>query len=125
MSGSSTCRPNAAGVVALLTGMVGPLNLLVLPLMDRAGAFSHDGDLIVGADARRIRSRKDLDDELARLKPGDTMYLTVIRPLPGGAHKTMEGRGHGRRVHRDFIAAAAGRPDGRGAVSLLIEGRPR
>jgi PDZ domain-containing protein len=83
--------PGAAGVAAATAGaLLGPLNLLVLPLMARAGQLGKDGDLIVAVDDHRVRSQLDLEDELAKLKPGDTMYLTVIRPLPGGAHKTMK-----------------------------------
>jgi hypothetical protein len=83
--------PSAAGVAAATAGaLLGPLELLVMPLMSRAGQLGKDGDLIVAVDDHRVRSQLDLEDELAKLKPGDTMYLTVIRPLPGGAHKTMK-----------------------------------
>jgi hypothetical protein len=78
----------AAAVTA--TALLGPLELAVLPLLSRAGQLGTDGDLIVAVDDHRIRSQLDLEDELAKLKPGDTMYLTVIRPLPGGNHKTMK-----------------------------------
>ena len=78
----------AAGATA--GALLGPLNLAVLPLLKKAGQLGKDGDLIVAVDDRRVRSEFDLEDELAKLKPGDTMYLTVIRPLPSGAHKTMK-----------------------------------
>ncbi len=79
------------GAAAVTAGaLLGPLELAVMPLLSRAGQLGTDGDLIVAVDDRRIRSQLDLEDELAKLKPGDTMYLTVIRPLPGGAHKTMK-----------------------------------
>lgn len=81
--------PGPAGS-ALLAGLSGPLSLLLVPLLERAGAFGHDGDLVVGVNDRRIRSRAELEDELSKLKPGDTTYLTVIRPLPGHAHQTMK-----------------------------------
>ena len=55
-----------------------------------AGNFGTHGDLIVAVDDHRVRSELDLEDRLAELKPGDTMYLTVIRPLSGGSHKTMK-----------------------------------
>jgi S1-C subfamily serine protease len=38
------------------------------------------GDLIVAIDDQRVRDQGDLQNAMARLKPGDTMYLTVIRP---------------------------------------------
>jgi PDZ domain-containing protein len=82
---------SAVGAAAITAGaLVGPLELLVMPLMQRAGQLGTDGDLIVAVDDHRVRSQLDLEDELAKLKPGDTMYLTVIRPLPGGNHKTMK-----------------------------------
>lgn len=72
------------------TTLLGPLNLMVSPLLERAGAFGQGGDLIVAADDKRIRKKSDLEQELRRLHPGDTLYLTVIRPLIGGAHRTMK-----------------------------------
>jgi hypothetical protein len=78
----------AAGVTA--GALLGPLELAVVPLLQKAGQLGQDGDLIVAVDDHRVRSELDLEDELAKLKPGDTMYLTVIRPLPSGAHKTMK-----------------------------------
>jgi len=83
--------PSAVGAAAATAGaLLGPLELAVLPLLSRAGQLGTDGDLIVAVDDHRVRSQLDLEDELAKLKPGDTMYLTVIRPLPGGNHKTMK-----------------------------------
>ena len=38
------------------------------------------GDLIIAVDGKRVRDQSDLETAMARLKPGDTMYLTVIRP---------------------------------------------
>jgi len=82
---------SAVGAAAATAGaLLGPLEMAVLPLLSRAGQLGTDGDLIVAVDDHRIRSQLDLEDELAKLKPGDTMYLTVIRPLPGGNHKTMK-----------------------------------
>ncbi|MDO8433529.1 MAG: PDZ domain-containing protein [Candidatus Binatus sp.] len=80
----------AAGAAGTTAGtMLGPLSLLVTPLLAKGGALGQGGDLIVAVDDRRVRSQGDLDDAMARLKPGDTMYLTVIRPV-GNAHKTMK-----------------------------------
>ncbi len=41
--------------------------------------------------------------ELGHLKPGDTTYITVIRPLPGGYHRTMR-----IALHIDHETDAAG-----------------
>lgn len=77
----------AAGTTA--SGMLGPLNMLVMPLLEHGGALGQGGDLIVAVDDRRVRDQGDLETAMARLKPGDTMYLTVIRP-DGRSHKTMK-----------------------------------
>jgi hypothetical protein len=77
----------AAGTTA--SGMLGPLNMLVMPLLEKGGALGQGGDLIVAVDERRVRDQGDLETAMARLKPGDTMYLTVIRP-DGKSHKTMK-----------------------------------
>jgi hypothetical protein len=84
---SGMTAAGAAGTTA--SSMLGPLNLLVMPLLARGGALGQGGDLIVAVDDRRVRSQGDLDYAMAHLKPGDTMYLTVIRPF-GTAHKTMK-----------------------------------
>lgn len=77
----------AAGATA--GALLGPLELVVAPLLNKAGQLGQGGDLIVAVDDHRVRSELDLEDELAKLKPGDTMYLTVLRALPGGGHRTM------------------------------------
>jgi hypothetical protein len=95
--------PGSPGAVAGLRGskpastlsvvgaaMLGPIAVLIKPLLQQSGAFGSDGDLIIGADDKRVRTAGELDAAMLKLKPGDTMYLTVIRPLPGGNHKTMK-----------------------------------
>lgn len=83
--------PTALGAAGVTAGtMLGPLSMLVNPLLSRAGSLGQGGDLIVAVDDRRVRNQGDLDDAMARIKPGDTMYLTIIRPIPGGGHKTMK-----------------------------------
>ena len=79
----------AIGAVAeTASAFLGPLQMLTNPLVEKA-TEGERGDLIVAVDDHRVRSRADLDDEMAKLKPGDTLYLTVIRPTAGG-HKTMK-----------------------------------
>jgi S1-C subfamily serine protease len=70
------------------SAFLGPLQLWTNSLFEKA-AQGDRGDLIVAVDDQRIRSQADFDDAMAKARPGDTMYLTVIRPLPGGDHKTM------------------------------------
>lgn len=61
-------------------------SLLANKAMESSGAMGQDGDLIVAVDDKRIRDQSDLEAAMSRLKPGDTMYLTVIRP--NGTHET-------------------------------------
>src|SRR5258708_33817710 len=79
----------AAGAAGTTAGtMLGPLSLLVTPLLAKGGALGTSGDLVVAVDDRRVRSQSDLDYPMGRLKPGATMYLTVSRPV-GNPHKAM------------------------------------
>ena len=61
--------------------------------MEKA-AMRDRGDLIVAVDDQRIRSQADFNDALAKARPGDTLYLTVIRPLSTSStnmdHQTMK-----------------------------------
>jgi hypothetical protein len=84
-------RPmGAVGTVsALAATMMGPGALVAIPLLRRAGALGEYGDLVVAVDDQRVRSQKELASALGRLRPGDTTYVTIIRPLPGGSHRTM------------------------------------
>jgi S1-C subfamily serine protease len=66
-----------------------PVSLITVPQLRRSGALGTFGDLIVAVDDHRVRSKGELLTALGHLKPGDTTYFTVIRPLPGGSHTTM------------------------------------
>ncbi|MGO9603297.1 MAG: PDZ domain-containing protein [Candidatus Binataceae bacterium] len=68
----------------------GQLQLAWENLRSWAGPPEGNGDLIVAVNDGRVRSQADLDDEIARLKPGDTMYLTVIRPVSAWHHETLK-----------------------------------
>lgn len=84
-------RGNTGLAAAAMTAsaFLGPLQIVTNHFLAKAEQDAH-GDLIVAVDDQRIRTKADLDDAMARLRPGDTMYLTVVRPLPGGDHKTMK-----------------------------------
>jgi PDZ domain-containing protein len=71
------------------SALMGPLQLLTNHFIEQA-AEGDRGDLIVAVDDQRVRSQADFNDAMARARPGDTMYLTVVRPLPGGDHKTLK-----------------------------------
>ncbi len=66
-----------------------PVSVITMPLLRRSGALGQFGDLIVAVDDQRVRSKGELVTMLHHIKPGDTTYITVIRPIPGGSHKTM------------------------------------
>jgi S1-C subfamily serine protease len=82
-----------------------PVSVITMPLLRRSGALGMDGDLIVAVDDQRVRSKGELVTMLHHLKPGDTTYITVIRPIPGGSHKTMR-----IALHIDREVDALGNP---------------
>jgi hypothetical protein len=79
----------AGELKALGSVLLGPVALVTFPLLRASGALGTGGDLIVAVDDVRVRTREEILHELGHLKPGDTTYITVIRPLPGGYHRTM------------------------------------
>ena len=92
-------RPSAVGAAGVTAGsLLGPLALLTTPLLAKAGALGEPGDMIVAVDDHRVRTEEEFQRALARMKPGDTTYLTVIRPTPGG-HKTLKLAVHLGSVH--------------------------
>jgi S1-C subfamily serine protease len=82
-----------------------PVSVITMPLLRRSGALGEFGDLIVAIDDQRVRSKGELLTALGHLKPGDTTYFTIIRPLPGGSHRTMR-----IAVHIDREVDAFGNP---------------
>jgi len=70
--------------VATLTGILPGGTILANKALGSSGAMGQGGDLIVAVDDRRVRDQSDLEAAMSRLKPGDTMWLTVIRPQGAG-----------------------------------------
>jgi hypothetical protein len=66
-----------------------PLALFTVPRLRRSGALGMPGDMIVAVDDHRVRTEQELMRELDPLRPGDTAYITVIRPVVGGGHQTL------------------------------------
>jgi hypothetical protein len=66
--------------VRTLTGILPFGATLADKALSTSSAMGQDGDLIIAVDDQRVRDQNDLEAAMARLKPGDTMYLTVIRP---------------------------------------------
>lgn len=82
---------NAIGASASTLGALIPFaGTLITSQLEKRGDMGMSGDLIVAIDDQRVRTQQDLDDAMANLKPGDTMYLTVIRPGPEGSHTTQK-----------------------------------
>jgi S1-C subfamily serine protease len=90
---------SALGSVLLL-----PIAPVVFPLLRKSGALGTDGDLIVAVDDMRVRNESEMLSALGRIKAGDTAYITVIRPLIGGSHRTMR-----IKVHIDYETDANGK----------------
>ena len=67
-----------------------PLDIVVMPLLKRAGSLGRGGDLIVAIDDKRVTDNLDLQTALAPLKPGDTIYLTVVRTMPDRSMETLK-----------------------------------
>ncbi len=81
--GSGT--PTKLGASSLTaSAMLGPAQELLAPLLKKTGQLGHQGDLIVAADDNRVGSEEELAAELAKLKPGDTIWLTVLRESAKG-----------------------------------------
>jgi S1-C subfamily serine protease len=79
------------GATGETTGeLLGPLDAALKPLLVKTGQLGEDGDLIVAIDDHRVTSDSDLPDRLARLHPGDIIYLTVLRQQRGGAYKSVK-----------------------------------
>jgi len=89
-------RSDISPIGAAVTTAVGILpggSLLANSALGRTGAMGQGGDLIIAVDDKRVRDQGDLENAMAQLKPGDTMYLTVIRPTgtdERGPHQTLK-----------------------------------
>jgi len=70
--------------------LMAPLDLIIMPLLKRAGDLGEDGDLIIAIDDNRVEAEGDLRNALAALKPGDVIYLTLVRQHQGGLHETLK-----------------------------------
>jgi len=82
-------RSGMTAVGAALTTLTGILpggSILATKALGSTGAVGQNGDLIVAVDDQRVRDQSDLENAMARLKPGDTMYLTVVRAEGSGDH---------------------------------------
>ena len=93
--------------------LLGPVALITFPMLRKSGALGTPGDLIVAVDDMRVRNKSELLTALGHIKAGDTTYITVIRPLHGGYHRTMR-----IALHIDHET------DGKGNIIPLVGAAP-
>ncbi len=101
--------------VSTLTGVLPFGSILSSKALGTTGAMGQGGDLIVAVDDKRVRDQSDLENAMSRLKPGDTMYLTVIRPDGSderAPHKTIKIAVHVGAVGEPIANAGPSSPDG-------------
>jgi hypothetical protein len=67
-----------------------PLGLGLIPLLEKSGQLGQPGDVIVAIDDRRVSGEFDLANQLDTMKPGDTIYLTVMHRLGDSSRKTVK-----------------------------------
>ena len=80
----------ALGNLAALGSVLAfPVGLFTVPRLRRSGALGMPGDLIVAVDDRRVRTEEEFMRAIDPLRAGDTMYVTVVRPIVGGSHQTL------------------------------------
>lgn len=71
-------------VQSVLTGatvvaaMIFPPAILALPVIDYTGV-GQSYEIIIGVDGIRVTNFMDFDDQVSKAKPGEIVYLTVIR----------------------------------------------
>ena len=80
----------ALGNLAALGSVLAfPVGLFTVPRLRRSGALGMPGDLIVAVDDHRVRTEEEFMRAIDPLRAGDTVYVTVIRPIVGGSHQTL------------------------------------
>ncbi len=63
---------------ALAASMIFPPAILVVPLIDYA-EVGESYDMIIGVDGARVSNYLDFEDRLHDLRPGEIVYLSVVR----------------------------------------------
>jgi len=117
----SMTRLGASGDTA--GALMPPLNLILMPLLEESGQLGLSGDLIVAIDDKRIENETDLQDQIEGLKPGETIYFTVVRTGPKGARETLKipvKLGDPEQA----IANAGGAPAAQGSVAPPAASQP-
>jgi S1-C subfamily serine protease len=87
--------PNSAALAAGLRGPLPASRPTAEPstLLGRIKAMAipqeQPGDLIIAVEDHRVHCDSNLEQEIAKAKPRDTAYLTIVRSLPDDRHETM------------------------------------
>jgi S1-C subfamily serine protease len=71
--GTLTWKQAMAGILTMT-----PLAPLVLPFISD-NEHGGSGDLILAVDGKRVHNREELEKEIAPLRPGDTVYFSILR----------------------------------------------
>lgn len=71
--GTLTWKQAMTGVLTMT-----PLAPLVLPFLSE-NEHGGPGDLILAVDGKRVHNREELEKEIAPLRPGDTIYFSILR----------------------------------------------
>ncbi len=83
--------PTKLGASGATAGaMMPPLDLIVMPLLKKAGELGQTGDLIVAIDDNRVSGPDDLKTALETLKAGDVIYLTLVRVQRNASPATLK-----------------------------------
>lgn len=79
LKGETTLTWTQAMTSVLAVSPVAPLVAPFFPSRDHGGL----GDLILAVDGKRIHNREELEQEMARFRPGDVVYLSILREGSG------------------------------------------
>ncbi|HUY19016.1 MAG TPA: PDZ domain-containing protein [Candidatus Binataceae bacterium] len=66
---------------------LGPVGLLLSPLLARSGQLGATGDMIVAVDDHRVSLASQMNRVLARRAPGETVWFTLMRITSDGKVK--------------------------------------
>jgi hypothetical protein len=82
---------------------LGPIGVLMSPLLAHSGQLGATGDMIVAVDDQRVSLGAEMNRVLARLAPGETVWFTLMRITPDG------------KVKNEKISVVLGSTDGAAA----------
>ena len=78
LHGYSTAAHSALEGVALVAAMVFPPAVLAVAILEGTH-MGESYDMIIGVDGKRVTNYLDFEDQIRDAKPGDVVYLSVVR----------------------------------------------